>query len=275
MASATIGRRGWQASALLPVLLLAAGSLNGCVAAAIPVVASGVMAKRVVDPATDRTVVAERPAARQPKVEVVPGEPPLAVVTGKRRINRAEDFVTMALFAIDSRDNGLSVVPDPAASAEDRAVAACDGQPPAILVDLDPGETALPLDDLVAGAPPLVAPGLIPALNLARAQGLAVLWTSVQAENRDDDVRRLLAASGLDPARADLLLLIRDPAETKTDRRKAAARDYCIKAIVGDRRGDFDELLNYLRDPAAPTPFDPLFGKGWFDLPPPIEEPAA
>lgn len=251
-------------------LLLAAGSLSGCVAAAIPVVASGVMAKRVVDPGNDAPPAA-RPAPAQPKVEVVPAEAPIAVVTAARRVNRAEDFIAMALFAADSRDNGLSVVPDPAVSAEGSPVAACTEQADAILVDLDPGEIALPLDSATPSAALPVAPGLIPALALARSRGLAILWISLQAENREADVRRMLMATGLDPRGGDTLLLIRDPAETKTDRRNAAARDYCIKAIVGDRRGDFDELLNYLRDPNEPTPFDALFGKGWFDLPPPID----
>jgi len=28
--------------------------------------------------------------------------------------------------------------------------------------------------------------------------------------------------------------------------------------------------MDYLRDPASPTPYDRLFGDGWFELPPPI-----
>ena len=84
----------------------------------------------------------------------------------------------------------------------------------------------------------------------------------------------VLRASGLDPAGRDILLLTRDPAESKTDRRNAELGDFCIKAIVGDRKGDFDALFDYLRDADVPTPFDSLLGAGWFLLPPPLDYPA-
>ncbi|WP_127612076.1 hypothetical protein [Croceicoccus ponticola] len=251
-----------------------AGALSGCVAAAIPVLASGVLTTKAVGKSdttsadsaartgqVESVAVIAQPVAAQPAAQTRPGlGSPVAA-------NRTEDFVRMALFAVGNKESGLSVIPDPAASADGPLLLTCSSRIPAILVDLDPGDIALRLDQ---GAP-VAAPGLAPALATARAQGLAVLWTSVLDENRAGDIRDALAASGLDPARRDALLLTRDPAETKTERRNAAAGEWCIKAIVGDRKGDFDALMDYLRDPDAPTPFDELIGNGWFELPPPIE----
>lgn len=255
----------------LCALLLASGSLSGCVAAALPVVASGVMAKQVAkgggathsDTATAPVVAAAPaptpPVANAPAHTIAAAEPVAA--------NRAEDFMAMVLFALDTLDNGQSVIANAAAQEGDALVRPCASPRPAILVDLDPGGIALPL----GGESPRAAPGLAIALATARARGIAVMWTSVLDEARSAEVRGVLAATGLDPVGQDVLLLTRDPAESKTRRRATESGEWCIKAIAGDERGDFDELMNYLRDSEAPTPFDPLNGKGWFELPPPIE----
>jgi hypothetical protein len=52
--------------------------------------------------------------------------------------------------------------------------------------------------------------------------------------------------------------------------REDAQRDVCVIAIAGDRKGDFDELFDYLRDPASGESLDYLLGAGWFILPPPL-----
>ncbi|WP_066558330.1 hypothetical protein [Croceicoccus bisphenolivorans] len=254
------------AGRIVPVLalLLAGSSLTGCVAAAIPVMASGVMAKRTVD---SRNAPAAAPATGQAP-ELVDVKPSLPAAGGGAILqpNWTEDFMAVALFAAESMDNGLSVLPDPGAREGEALVLPCEGQPPAILVDLDPGDIAFQPGDAL----PVPASGLGPALATARMKGIAVLWTSVLDESRAGEIRQVLTATGLDPAGSDTLLLTRDPAETKTARRNAVSGDWCIKAIVGDRRGDFDDLMDYLRNPQAPSPFDPLIGNGWFELPPPL-----
>lgn len=230
-------------------LMLAATGLSGCVAA-LPLAASGMLAKRTVEDKGEAEVAVPE------EVAVVMPAP-----------NLTEKWFAAALFAGDRAGTGLSVLPDPAASNDDEPVLPCHGGKPAILIDLDPGNAAFQPD-----AGPFVAqPGLAPALATARAAGTEVLWISVLGEAREADLRAVLADTGLDPAGEDTVLLIRDPAETKTQRRNAIAGEWCITAIVGDRRGDFDEFMDYLRDPDAPTPFDPLLGSGWFELPPPIK----
>lgn len=243
---------------LCGAVALSAG-LGGCVAA-IPLAASGLVVKSGDGPNAARPPIAEQVAESTASQDIV--------VSGTiHDANRTEDFVAMALYALEHKESGSSVLPDPGAGEDDSPTFACAGQIPAILVDLDPGDRALrPEKDINE------ATGLAPALALARQGGMAVLWTSVLDESRADVVRGALLASGLDPAGRDPLLLTRDPAESKTERRDQARGMYCIKAIVGDRRGDFDALLNYLRDPDAPTPYDALFGQGWFELPPPLDE---
>lgn len=233
-------------------LMLAATGLSGCVAA-IPLAASGMLAKR--------TVLDEGEAELAASVQIA------APATAETAPNLTEKWFAAALFAGDRAGKGLSVLPDPAASNDDEPVLPCKGGKPAILIDLDPGNTAFRPDT----GPFVAQPGLAPALATARAAGTEVLWISVLGEAREADLRAVLADTGLDPAGEDSVLLIRDPAETKTQRRNAAAGEWCITAIVGDRKGDFDEFMDYLRDPDAPTPFDPLLDSGWFELPPPIK----
>ncbi len=252
----------------LACALLAGCGLTGCVAA-LPIVAGTVMTRQAakgdaaeVDGPADAEAATAPVAAPAPD----PAPPPSPVNTTAAPANRTEDIMAAALFAIDSIDNGRSVVPDPAATDDAVAVLPCNGARPALLVDLDPGEAAF----LPKPAVPQAQPGLAAALAAARDAGLAVLWTGVLDESRTAEVRTALIASGLDPDGRDTLLLTRDPAESKTERRKAAIGEYCIKAIVGDRKGDFDTLFDYLRDPDAATPFDPLIGAGWFLLPPPL-----
>ena len=52
--------------------------------------------------------------------------------------------------------------------------------------------------------------------------------------------------------------------ERKQTRRDALAETYCIVAILGDERADFDELYLYLKDRDAVVPPDAIIGNGWF-----------
>lgn len=57
---------------------------------------------------------------------------------------------------------------------------------------------------------------------------------------------------GLDPERTDRLLLIREPGDRKQVRRQDAARDWCILAMAGGSKGDFEEAFDYLRSERNP-----------------------
>lgn len=139
----------------------------------------------------------------------------------------------------------------------------------AVLVDLDPGEGEAPLGDDVTASDRLAR-----VLATLRAQEVAVLWLSRHTAVRAGAVRRALLRSGLDPQGRDELYLVRYEDETKATRRADAAKDFCIVAILGDEKRDFDELFGFLKDPKDAYALDPLIGKTWFLAPPPLTSPS-
>ncbi len=176
------------------------------------------------------------------------------------------DFARFAVAQAQPMSGGAartSVVYDPASSLTAPSFLACDQLAPAVLIDLDPaGGTFSPAH--AGGA----APGLSDALVALRGAGLVVLWATDLPVTLAPEVYRSLRASGLDAEGTDRLLLNRTNDERKELRKRAAARDYCIVAVAGDTRGDFAELYDYLRDPAAAAALEPRFGAGWFLVPP-------
>lgn len=262
MASA---HRIWRTAAGLTLALACAG----CVAAAIPVMAGGMVLKRG---------GSERSAAARP--EEVSGVPvaDVASVTltdltalppptpgSSGQANNA--YAALAEFALATagREGMRSVIVDPLALTSGGAMRSCPAQDPAVLIDLDPGVVSFDPSDAVT-----TQPGLAEALAKLRAAGVVILWQSALDVGQSAAVYRALAATGLDPAGIDRLLLLSDQEQSKQDRRQAAARYNCIIAIAGDRRGDFDELYDYLKDPAQPLPIDATIGNGWFLVPPPL-----
>jgi hypothetical protein len=145
--------------------------------------------------------------------------------------------------------------------------ARCREQKPAVLLDLDPGAAAFDLDD-----PPSPAPGLAAGLARLRVSGIRVLWTASLPQADETQLRTILRATELDPDGGDLVLLLSRDADRKQLARLAAARDWCIVAVAGDRRADFDESYDYLRDPDGPVArlLDGNLGAGWFLTPLPI-----
>ena len=140
----------------------------------------------------------------------------------------------------------------------------CGGLAPAVVIDLDP---ALDVFNPGAAAP---QPGLGEALAALRAAGITVMWSSALPVELAEKVHAALARTGLDPNRTDRLLLLKGAGDRKQARRLGAARHWCVIAMAGDRRGDFDEAFDYLRDPDTMIPADALFGAGWFIAPPPL-----
>ena len=143
----------------------------------------------------------------------------------------------------------------------------CREQKPAVLFDLDPGAAAYDLDD-----PPSPAAGLAASLARLRVSGIRVLWITGLPQDAEPDLRRVLRATELDPDGSDTILLRRAGAERKQIVRLAAARDWCILAIAGDTRSDFDEVFDYLRDLDGPVAraLEGNLGAGWFLTPLPI-----
>jgi hypothetical protein len=146
-------------------------------------------------------------------------------------------------------------------SIDDPRRAACSAPHLAVIVDLDGAEAFAPVRLAPAAAD--VAQGLA----RLRDAGVTVLWITRLPAARAADVARALRTSGLDPQRQDQLLLVRNDEDRKQLLRQDANRDVCVIAIAGDRRADFDELFDYLRNPDAAVGLEPLIGDGWFLVP--------
>ncbi len=116
-----------------------------------------------------------------------------------------------------------------------------------------------------------IAVELAPALSRLRANGLTILWLSGADRSNSEAIRGLLARALLDPTGRDVLALPA-PSERKQFLRRRLGEEYCIEAIAGDRRVDFDELYDFLRDESTAFALEPLIGKGWFLVPPVLKK---
>ncbi|QGN54666.1 hypothetical protein [Novosphingobium sp. Gsoil 351] len=141
----------------------------------------------------------------------------------------------------------------------------CEGKPPAVIVDLDAGPGRF-----TPGTAVTPSPGLAEGLARLREAGVVVLWISALPGGEVGQVAEALRSSGLDPEGKDPLLLARSADDRKQVLREDANKDVCVIAIAGDRKGDFDELFDYLRDPRSGDGLDYLLGAGWFIAPPPL-----
>lgn len=147
----------------------------------------------------------------------------------------------------------------------DPALQACGTKPPAVLIDIDPANSLLPL------VPGNRADQQLGALLVdLRTRGVAVYWISGHSPGAASAIRQQLTASMLDPTGNDPLIVARFASETKQQRRRALGETHCLLAVLGDSRSDFDELYDYLRDPGLADPLEVLIGHGWFLAPNPL-----
>ena len=148
----------------------------------------------------------------------------------------------------------------------DPALKRCGTLPPAVLIDLDPGNGLMPLVSNDAANPDLAR-----YLGLLRERGVTVYWISGHGPGAASQIRQRLVASGLDPAGADPLIVTRFAGESKQARRYGLGESNCVLAIMGDQRGDFDELYDYVLDPIMAAPLEEHVNHGWFIVPPPLD----
>lgn len=277
--------------------------LGGCVAAAIPVVAGGVLGKKGLDgefrggkgkdigstPTAGERVPVFAPPAKaapaptpSPTASAAPTPAPAASaapaetkpVAGPAPPAESDGpYAAFARYAVAVAQAGVpagsrSALIDQATIGSKPQLASCTGDPPAVVIDLDPGTASFDLADA-----PFPAPGLAQDLAAIRKAGVKVLWAAGLTADQAGRLTTILQASGLDPDKADGLLLLRKKGERKQERLMRAAGDWCVVAIAGDRRGDFDEMFDYLRDPEGPIAqaLIPNIGVTWFLVPPPID----
>lgn len=262
--------------ALIPALL------SGCVAALIPVAASGIIAGRDKIASGTETDAAPaedvRPSAPLPAnselilldTQSLPAPGPVGS-SAQSSPTSASQIVTGLSAYVDAQA-GLDPVLEPRQSALLAAPGSltpersdCSIRPPAIVLDLDPdGGVFDPAADAASD------PALVKALEIFRMQDVSVFWASELPAMQAGAVRKRLIASGLDPLGRDGLLLLRRADDRKQSRRADLAETHCVVAILGDTKADFDELYDYLSDPGAAFALDQLLGAGWFLTPPPL-----
>lgn len=146
---------------------------------------------------------------------------------------------------------------------------ACDGKPLAVVIDLDDvtGRDWIKADTLYRQN------GLIEVLHSLRTAEISVIWLSDQPVATSERISAILNDAGFSQSESDdFLFLDRGAEDRKQVRRWDAARNYCIVAMAGDDRADFDELYAYLRDPDGAITLETMFGNGWFLTPPPLVE---
>jgi hypothetical protein len=268
--------RGGAAVMMLPLL-------GSCVAMAIPLLAAGGIASRQLRsraeivaalPAANAAALTADPDTRGTSVQLT-NLTELPVPSGATSFVASpwQDFTRFALERARTLAQG-----DEAASAlltRDAVLnlqsrtSPCAVREAAVVIDLDPGTAVF-----VPGSAGHAAADVAAAAAQLREAGVIVLWVSQASANEVAGVAEALKASGLDPSGRDPILLVRNADERKQVLREEANRTVCVVAMAGDRRGDFDELFDYLRDQRLASVYDGQLGKGWF-LVPELFEPAA
>lgn len=254
------------------IALLAATALSGCVAAVVPAMAGGALLRQKManakkaDTASPPALPADQPSGEI--VRIVPG--PLPAPTAQDMAGRGQDYA--AFYTFTDRAGTTPVVGSERHSAIladsgtlTATTAECSIHPAAALIDIDPADALFSPTDI-----PHADPVLAERLAALRRDNIVIGWVSGNTADRAGDIRHALITSGLDPAGHDPLVLLRYPDDRKQTRRADFAREYCVVAIAGDERADFDELYKYLKDPSAALQLEALIGKGWFLIPQPL-----
>ncbi len=286
----------------LTLLLAAQIALPGCVAAVIPLAASGAILNqerksepepepksepdvpvlrkedRVLTPPGPAYVdIAPPPANTAPPApnetaDPVGAEPPTARVPAATPARSLRAYDALLSYAVTEaardpveRPRMSAVLQAPTSLSPARAD--CSIRPPAVLFDLDPADGLFDPDTMDQSDPLLDV-----MVRRLRAEAIDIFWISGLPALRAGDVRRVLKNSGLDPKGDDGILLIQRSEDRKQERRKQLQETHCLIAIAGDTRSDFDELYEYLKTPELSQPLEELVGSGWFLAPLPLTQ---
>ena len=255
------------------MLLAAMLSLQGCAAALLPIAAAGALSKTQVD-AAERArnaedalggeipeALPEAPAEPQATQAIVTvGDEPPSVsalpLSAESFLNPYAAFVSYALERQGERTAGKDVrgaVLVENVSLTDPKMMSCGSKPMAVIIDTDRGASSAP-----------VQAGLGEQLGRLRAADIRIAWIGDGDQNRMETALTPLLADD------DLVLPMRADKLRKQERRWKLAKDYCVIAVAGDIRADFDELYDYLRVPDYAIRLDAFWKRGWFELPAPL-----
>ncbi len=182
--------------------------------------------------------------------------------------NAYRPFARHALSEAAKRERGRTansaVLVERVSLADPKAVP-CAERPLAAVIDLDvaPG-TPAEMD---------IEPqsGFAWLLDIMRGAGIRIAWLADSDPDRMRPITDLLSEGETPVFRADQdLLMIGWPGVSKQDVRQRLAQSHCVVAIAGDRKADFDELYDYLRDESYAIRLEGYMDRGWFLLPHPV-----
>ncbi|VAV98805.1 hypothetical protein MNBD_ALPHA04-2279, partial [hydrothermal vent metagenome] len=282
-----------------PLLALACLSLlSGCVAALLPLAAMGTIGKTQIDrraakrdlisagavdlnPVTEGTVAATETSAKNITDYTGQGGDFDLAETDDKQLSDKDylsrffkpvnpqkpmpyaDFTRYALAQsarFEAGEGVKSAVLVPRVALEKPETINCAGKPLAVLIDLDDQAH----DDWANSEILYRQNGLAEALNELRAAKISVIWLSDAPAGVSERISATLKDAGLSASEADdFLFLDRGGDDRKQARRWDAARTYCIVAMAGDKRADFDELYDYLRHPDGAVTLEHMYGAGW------------
>jgi len=283
--------------------------LSGCVAALLPLAAAGVLGKGQIDRVKAKREIVAAGAVDLARPTVTVGDPDeIADYSGQSKKQQAKfsgmgegaeiaeidlndasrDYLSrffqpigpkaspFAGFAahaleqaarLETGDGVKSVVLIPKVDIFKPETVSCAGKPLAVLIDLDDERN----HDLTAAETLYRQNGLVDALRSLRAAEISVIWVSDEPVSSAAIMSAILDEGGLSEDESDdFLFLDRGGDDRKQVRRWDAARNYCIVAIAGDERADFDELYDYLLKPDGAPLLEHMFDNGWFLTPPPL-----
>lgn len=266
-----------------PVLLVAASlSLQGCVAAVLPLAAAGVIGKTRLDAAKRAERAQAGMASRPVQTIAVQDEPIVAEPVAAQEMAvethgaaTAADFVPdmshpyapLVRYALDrvaaratGEDVRSAVLVEDISLTDPRAMS-CGSKPFAVIIDID----------TAPGAVPLAQPGLAALLDTLRAAEIRIGWIG---EGNIAAIETALEKAGEDGNPLvmpdDAILSAPNKGPRKQEQRGQFAKGHCVLAIAGDRKSDFDELFDYLRDPTYAIGLDIFSNRGWFLVPSPL-----
>lgn len=273
-------------------LVGAAGMLSGCIAAAIPIAATGIMGGSEVLGGDEEEQAAAADTVVQPVAPVAPA-PPAPVVSTAATVATLEAEVEMdapvaleeeddvneparvltdysadpyaalllsvaAKLSEDEADRRSALLANPASLQPERRSCPA-GSPNGVIIDVDAADEA-------AGR---AQGSLAEAAKALRDRGVTIFWLSGRPETDVVPVRTRLVQSGLDADAQDALLMLPE-GKRKQELRQETGEQFCILAIAGDQRSDFDELYDYVRDLDRALALEPLIGEAWFLVPAPL-----
>jgi hypothetical protein len=177
------------------------------------------------------------------------------------------DFVKYALEQADKRDAreiGRSAILVEKVSLAFPKMIECSIRPLAVIIDVDAnGNTTWDTKSYAAS--------LAEVAELLRARDIRLIWFTDGTQNELPEILGPLRSGAFPAVKSDDLISFgAKKGKRKQERRWKLADNYCVVAVAGDTKSDFDELYDYLRDQSFAIRLDAFWNRGWFLLPPPV-----